>query len=366
MLNRITYGVLIGYYLLATPLSYSLELLQDPQFQQGITVISPHRDQYTGSVVQQGAIFRDETVQHIASPVWRLQQWSNKKSILEGEFNVLTSGSQHWQNAAVIDGKQWVLKSLTKQSNFVDNKTIMEMELNGLAQYSLSDDLLSHHQPQYIQSLEENWPHLLLVQYFDDLRFADYKQLVFSMRARLLFDEKNIREHYNPSTHAGRFVVSFVVQNTLSKNFFWLVLPLYDDRMSISPYGCKKCVAGEACRAIYVLNEPGEWSCPYDGGIWKKNMEKQSSFKMIFRVGSSAFMQNSLGGDSENEIWHTIRLNLLPVLKEAIQAARQQIKSRGFSDGLAFYRITGLSLGWEINGFNHSSLQFSSLSLDGK
>jgi len=339
-------------------LSFGEELLRDPEFTQGLEVISPERDPFTDRAPIEGIIFGPADGPR---PAWQLQQWTNVQSILEGKSFSLPEGGTRWENRIELKDKPWLLKALSRTA--AENETVnIMMELNGYAQYAITPDLGAVQKPEYIENLEDNWPHLLVVQNFPDLRVGDYQELNFALQAKLLFDEQNIQDGHIPTYHAGRFVASFIVQNTFSGNFFWLVLPLYDDRMAVSPFGCKKCIAEESCRAVYTLDEPGEWQCPFDGGLWRKEMAKRSTFKMMFRVGSRAFMRGSMSdGD-----WHNIKVDLIPLIEEAVQAARQQIKPQGFSESLKYYRISTFSLGWEVNGFNHVALAFKNVSLSGQ
>jgi hypothetical protein len=349
------------FFLVAPALSQ--ELLHDPGIRDGLLPAAPKIDKFA----KNPSYRQNQVLNNLKSrqkPSWKLFQWGNARNL--GQVSPVIDGHQYsWHTWASPELQDKLLSRVTLFLPENSSSNTLTLELNGKEQFAwdhLKDE--PGEQAQYIQSLKQNWPHLFISQDLDFFRLDDFSNLRFNMQARLVFDNRNIEEGYVHDIHAGRFVVIFSIHNTFSRNYFWLILPVYDDRFTQSPFGCRRCTETK-CRSVKQLGEleDGEqWRCPFDGGPWRQEMEKYSSFKMMFRVGSRSFMDGSL---HDNQ-WHNINFNLQPHAREAIKAVRTQVKSRGFSPSLHNYYISNIIIGWEINGLNHAAVEIREPSLSGK
>jgi len=152
------------------------------------------------------------------------------------------------------------------------------------------------------------------------------------------------------------------VRNRLTGDYFWLTLPLYDDRYPHTDFGCQKCTHnGERCYTPTALDAPGTWRCPEDrvGDQWWKN-EKPGTARMIFRVPTRSLVH----GTANSGYWVQVRGDLMPYVKAGIDAVRLRENGRTFPPGLFFYELGIFSLGWEITGFNHVSAQLRGWQLE--
>jgi hypothetical protein len=196
-------------------------------------------------------------------------------------------------------------------------------------------------------------------------KLIEYEEITLSLDARLLFDIPNKQQGFDPSLHAARFPIAIAVRNTLSNNTFWLILVVYDDRYPESGLNCLKCITQEngeeQCKIPQQLDAPGRWECPFDGSRWSKEAEKKGTWKMLFRVPTRAFAH----GDIASGEWTRFEADLLPYIEAGIEAARQTSHLGGFSEGLRFYDLTFISLGWEITGLNQAAMAVRNLSLNG-
>lgn len=274
-------------------------------------------------------------------PVWQLQQWSNAQDIADAVDSRLA-----W---TLQDSAEQVQKRLQLASaEPVPADVILEM--NGLSEFmARSEDGL----PRYLPDLGKPWPHWLLSQPLNSGRLVQYRQLMLSGQVRLLFDKPQQREGYNPALHAARLLLAITVRNRLTGDYFWLTLPLYDDRHPHSGFGCQKCTdKGDQCVTPHALTDAGLWRCPEDrvGEQWWRN-EKPGTARMIFRMPTRHFVH----GDVRHNGWVQVSGDVLPYVQAGIEAVRQRENGRRFPADLFFYELGLFSLGWEITGFNHVS-----------
>ena len=333
--------------------SASESLLQDSAFAQGYEVMSPLRDIYTDHS-------RTEVIQQFQAtgkkPFWRLVQWGSHKTLAKALPELLSDGSKRWAVTEMINHQMVLYKSVTLNpagtvADSSDHAAVITLELNAEAEFNHS----------YLSSSDEYWPHLLLVQNPKTVKLGKYQTLTLSLDARLLFDERNIGNAYNSHLHAARFLISFLVRNTLSGDSFWLNIPVYDDRFRQSSFGCQKCLSSDNCYVPQSLHDAGKWLCPFDGERWSKASEKQGTHRMLFRVPSAAITSDHI----EDGQWVHYTVDLIPYIKAGIQAARDQGKSPGFSASLLFYNLNLFTMGWEITGLNHAAMEVKNLSLRG-
>ncbi|MCB1616929.1 MAG: hypothetical protein KDI30_13020 [Pseudomonadales bacterium] len=335
----------------------SESLLQDTGFERGLQVMANVRHPYT-----RGEIEEDVLVAKTGklSPVWRLNQWYNTYSIMDALPIMLEKGGVRWELVKPVDGVSQFFKSVTLAPDNSERGDVI-LSQNAFAEYALAkrEQREAGKASLYIDSLEEGWPHLLLAQSLKSERLSKFSALHFSLDARLLGHRANIHEGYQKSLHAARFVVAISVQNTLSQNNLWLMLPVYDSRFPFSGFGCRKCLddGEENCYWPKTRRDKGRWLCPLDGENWQRNSTKLGTNSLLFRVPTKALTQ----GDIHSGEWVHFESNLMPYIEEAIQAARDSKKTSGFSGDLHRYRITLFTLGWEITGLDEASVQIKNL-----
>jgi hypothetical protein len=327
-------------------------LLSDSHFSRGVRIMAPAN-------VRPGSLPQKITRAPLAclpqrdcslQPVWQLHQWANARDIAD------TADAQ----------SQWTLHDNTSrvQKRFslrpgdpVDGDVVLE--INGLSEFSArSEDGVPH----YLPDLGRAWPHWLLSQQLDSGRLTQYNQLLLSGQIKLLFDMPQHRKGYDPAVHAARLVLAVTVRNRLTSDYFWLTLPLYDDRYPQTDFGCQKCTDdGNTCVTPRSINDPGVWRCPEDrvGEQWWLN-EKPGTARMIFRMPTPDFVH----GEVRNGVWVQVSGDLLPYIKAGIEAVRQREDGRQFPADLFFYELGLFSIGWEVTGFNHVSSQLRDWQLD--
>lgn len=327
-------------------------LLSDNHFSRGVRIMAPANVR-PGSVPQKNARAplaclpqRDCSQQ----PVWQLHQWANAQDIA-----ATVDTPSGW---TLLDKRARVQKHLSlKPGDPVDGDVVLE--INGLSEFSArSADSVPH----YLPDLGRAWPHWLLSQQLDSGRLTQYSQLLLSGQVKLLLDVPQHREGYDPAVHAARLVLAVTVRNRLTGDYFWLTLPLYDDRYPQTDFGCQKCTEeSNVCVTPHTLGDPGIWHCPEDrvGEQWWLN-EKPGTARMIFRMPTRDFVH----GDVRSEIWVQVSGDLLPYVKAGIEAVRQREDGRQFPAGLFFYELGLFSIGWEMTGFNHVSSQLRDWQLD--
>lgn len=283
-------------------------------------------------------------------PAWQLQQWSNAQDIADAHAD-----------GALYDEKSNIQKRFQlKPNDLVAGDVLLEM--NGLSEFAArSEDGVPH----YISDLGKPWPHWLLSQQLESGRLAQYSHLMLSGQIKLLFDSPQRREGYDPAIHAARLLLAITVRNRLTGDYFWLTLPLYDDRYPHTDFGCQKCTDdGGYCVTPQFIGDPviaeySVWRCPEDrvGEQWQNN-EKTGTARMIFRVPTRHFLSSHITHDAvQLGHWVQVSGDLLPYVKAGIEAVRQRENGKRFPADSFFYELGLFSVGWEITGFNHVAVQ---------
>ena len=327
-------------------------LLLDNHFSRGVRITPPANIRFgflPQNVTREAAVclpHRDCSQQ----PVWQLQQWSNAQDIADAVETQLA-----W---LLHDSDGRIQKRLQLKPGDPVMADVM-LEMNGLSEFAArSEDGV----PRYIADLGKPWPHWLLSQRLNSGRLVQYRQLMLSGQIRMLFDTPQHQEGYNPSVHAARMLLAITVRNRLTGDYFWLTLPLYDDRFPHSDFGCQKCTeSGDQCVTPRSIADAGIWRCPEDrvGERWWHN-EKPGTARMIFRMPTRDFLH----GDPVKGSWVHVHGDLLPFVQAGIQAVRQRENGRRFPADLFFYELGLFSIGWEITGFNHVASQLRDWQLD--
>lgn len=346
------------------------EFIRDSAFDSGYAVISPLRDKYK----------KKPSVQQIHSinikkvdPAWRLVQWGSTKSLVGMSPVRGLDGSASWSYEENRGNNSVIYKRVTlTPDSTVSGNLVLGLELNGLAEFEAKkpDSVAT----PYLPDKRHHWPHLLMMQEIETASLDHYQMIDLKFDARLVFDRPNIKmDFYDKNIHAARFVVAFLVKNTLHGGSFWLMLVVYDDRFPEPGFSCKKCKDKNKanCQIAMSLADPGIWSCGYDGDrpslSWQSFPAdlKKGTQHMIFRIPSSAFQSGHLSSD-----WQHHELNLLPYLDAAISAYQEgEIHQRKPTttpiEQRMFYTMRLFSVGWEITGLNHAAAEIKNISLKG-
>lgn len=336
------------------------ELLQDGHFSRGLMVAPLSHAQFAPAQQRCLPLRACERISASAGPAWQLQQWSTATDIATGQYTQPDAGAEQW---VLQDRQQRVQKRLLLASGKRDTGDIL-LEIDGASEFAArSDDGVPH----YLPDLRNAWPHFLLSQQLDSDRLSQYRQLHLHGEFRVPVSEGNLQSGYSRAIHAARLVLAITVRNRFTGNYFWLNLPLYDDRIADAGFGCQKCTDeadGQHCRTPSQLQDPGVWHCPEDkvGDQWWHN-EKRGTARMIFRLPVQDFLASGVQQIAYTD-WQVIDVDLLPYVQAGIEAVRQRHNGRSFPADLHFYELGLFSLGWEITGFNHVAAQLRNWQLD--
>lgn len=347
-------------------LAFARELLQDGRFSRGVIVAPLSRTQFASAQQRCLPLRACERIGTAQGPVWQLQQWSTAADITTGAYTQSDTGIEQWllQDKRFVQEKQArVQKRLQLATGNTDVGDIW-LELNGESEFAARSD---DGNPHYLPDLRNAWPHFLLSQQLDSDRLSQYTHLQLRGEFRVPFSVANTQTGYSRAVHAARLVLAITVRNRFTGNYFWLNLPLYDDRVADAGFGCQKCTDesdGQHCRTPSQLQDSGVWHCPEDkvGDQWWHN-EKRGTARMIFRLPAHDFIA---AGTTEDDPagWRIVDVDLLPYVQAGIEAVRQRHNGRNFPADLRFYELGLFSLGWEITGFNHVAAQLRNWQLD--
>lgn len=284
------------------------ELISDPHFQRGLTILHPA----TGAV--QGNI---QWSTKNGAPIWKCAQWHSKSTLAGIHADTLSSGWLQWANA----------------------DKIVRMGPAGAENYDLYLGVDSNHEYSGVyRTANDAWPALLVQQRISPpgssgpgcLPLSDLSALFFRVQAKL-DTAKIIKKHgYNSSIHAAQFLMYFIVQNLNRScsgygHLLWLGVHMYDDRYTKPPK--------------YV------------------NLDVGTGF-LIYSVPYEDVADTSMHSGK----WVTLQADLLPHATDALHAAW----SRGYlleSRNLADYKIGGMNLGWEMPGLSYAAAAVRNLSL---
>ncbi len=280
------------------------ELIRDPGFRHGFTVLKPE----PGKRVPYGAIRGLETG---SEPVWDMDQWSSRQPLALGDPKLLTDGTLCYSNAA---------KTILLGPAGSDHGDL-SLAVRAGVEYG----------PR-VRKSGEPWVHLLVEQTMAQApSLASLSAARLHVEARLVESVQLDIPGYDPSLHAAQFQIFFSVQNLNRQSpgygkYLWFGIPIYDNRHRMVP--------------AYKAQDTG---------------------------GTSMFIY-TLGGDvvctqsAHDRQWITIDKDLLPLMREGLACAWQ----RGFlkeSQDPADYRIAGMNIGWEVPGSFDVELQLRRLSL---
>ena len=280
------------------------ELIRDPDFRRGFTVLQPE----PGKRVSYGIVRGHEAT---ADPVWDLVQWSSKHPLAIAAPEKLADGSLRFSNVA---------KTVTLAAAG-SNRGGLGMAVKASAEYG-----------SLARKSGEPWVHLLVEQNIaNPPALADLSAARLHVEARLIASEKRSMPDYNPGLHAAQFQIFFSVQNLNRQSpgfgkYLWFGIPIYDDRHRVVP--------------AYKARDTGG-----------TNM-------YIYTPAGDVFSPRS----THDRKWITIDTDLLPLMREGLEYAWRNNFLKE-SQALADYRIATMNIGWEVPGTFDVDLAIRRLSL---
>lgn len=280
------------------------ELIRDPDFRRGFTVLQPE----PGKRVLYGVVHGHANA---SAPVWDLDQWSSKHRLAISAPEQLSDGSLRYSSVA---------KTITLGTAGAERGEL-GLAVRASAEYGAR-----------ARKSGEPWVHLLVEQNIaNPPTLAELSAARLHVEARLNASEKRSTPDYSPGLHAAQFQIFFSVQNLNRQSpgygkYLWFGIPIYDDRHRIAPAHQAQDTGGTS---MFIYTPAGD----------------------VFSARSA----------HERE-WITIDKDLLPLMREGLEYAW----SRNFlkeSQSLADYRIAGMNMGWEVPGILDVDLQIRRLSL---
>jgi len=280
-----------------------VDLLRDPHFRRGLTVLSPK----PGKKVPTGRLAPSSAT---GEPLWTLAQWHSKQSILGTEAEELPDGARRWVNG---------MKTI-----------VLAPEGHPDADVALGVDARAEYGARP-RKKGEPWPHLLLAQDINsEASLAELEALHFRVGARLRRSTLHETDGHSPSIHAAQFICFFTVQNLNRQSpgygdFLWFGVPLYDSRYRL----------------------PRKFMAP-----------DQALSKFIYSPAGEVYTTDSLHDGQ----WVHIQKDLAPLMKQGLQeawAAGHLPASKDLRD----YHLGGFSIGWEVPGTYDVLVQVRGLGL---
>jgi len=290
------------------------ELIRDRHFRRGFKVRSSIQP---GDII--GSINPDFEA---GEQIWTLGQWASFTDLNNFPKTITPSGDVYWED---------IYKRVTiGDSDGVD----LSLRVNAKVEYNNT---------YYVHGSSlgrTTWVHLLGEQTITNPynqasgcpALSELTALNFSVKAKLLYDHRNISAGYIENNHTAQYLMFFTIQNLNQASagfgdFLWFGIMLHEDRGRTQPM-----IQGD-----------------------------DFSQKLIYNIGYDILNDYSNNPITDNE-WHTLEEDFLPHIITALQEAW----NRGYlsdSHNLSDYKIGGMNLGWEITGLNNAELQIDDLSL---
>ncbi len=245
-------------------------------------------------------------------PRWRLAQWGSRFDLLNVSEIVEPDGARLLANEG---------KSVRLFPGGLSGEGIL-LAVHGGREYDGA-----------LRKLNEPWPHLLIEQRLGLPQLTAFTSLRFALEFRIDHCASAVDLPLDPSLHTAHINAFFTIHNKNHdspdyNDMIWFGLPLFDARHPIPP-GHQALDAGQPdATGKFICTMPGTRF--YDGPV---------------AIGD----------------WHRLECDLLPLVREALAAARQH----GFlletsADDLTF---TSFNLGWEVPGPYDCSVHLRKLSL---
>jgi hypothetical protein len=242
-----------------------------------------------------------------AKPVWEVAQWFSKWPDPKPD----AAGSA-WENA----GKRIGLQRTS------DADAELALTVRGSAEYG-----------ETARKGTEPWAHLLVEQHISDSPpLSDLRELRLRIASRLDDSRVNAPELYDPTKHAAQFLLYLHISNTDRKSpeyghYLHFGVPIYDNRHRF----------------------PTEYFAPDPG-----------TGMVIYMPGAREYSQASLhDGD-----WVEIDRDILPLIRAGLERAWKSGTLASKRD-LGSYKVTFITLGWELPGNLDATVRIKGLALTG-
>jgi hypothetical protein len=285
------------------------QMIDDPHFQTGVTVLHP-----TTGVVQGPLQYTTAN----GTPRWQLAQWNSKQSIYGATPSAL-GGATQWQNS---------YKSVVEGPTSAPSADL-RLGVNSINEYG-----------NKYRSVNDPWPALLVQQSISEPggwrsstapSLARMTQASLSLEVQLTKADNRYTTGYNASIHASQFPLYFTVQNLNPASsgygrYLWFGIGIYDDRYTVTD--------------SFQLMDAGTGS-------------------LIYSIGLS-----DLGKAQGPQLgqWLSISADILPLMKNALTYAWAHgilTESQDYAD----YKIGAMNIGWEVTGLADVNMQVRDLDL---
>lgn len=282
----------------------SVEILPDPSFSQGVTVLAPQAVDGKGMPVDTFYFGSDH-----GKPVWRLCQWSCRHD-MKGTLSAETEYGVTYANESLVFART------------LDG--ILTMGLDASKEYLRP------------RTANDPWVHILVETDLPLVPVGDYEDLELTYSMRILKCENRMGEDYNPAVHAAQALGYFHLTNNNPQSAdyrkgMWLGAGLYDNRET--------------------------------GGMLPKvmsHLDKGTQTYIYCRPSACFFGE---GIDFADGAWHPARVDV----RESLSQALEHFRAEGlFADSsVEDFAFTSINFGWEVPGTFDCALQVKNFSLKG-
>lgn len=265
------------------------QLIEDSRFENGFFIHGPrHGDGYTGRILCSGK-----------QPSWRIAQWGVYRHPIKS----------------------------TPESESVSISTVCEGDVK-LALKS-QNEYCGH-----LREKNEDWPHLLVEQFFDGscVDFGKVKELNYRCSFKLNYCNSLFeRSLLNDKLHGAQVHHFFKISCKNTGDFFWLGIPYFDTR--------------------YYM---------FDGYFGIDGGKADAGNMLIYIPPQKPFTNES----THKKTWITYNTDILPYIKEAYFRA----KSHGFFDGFGFddMVLTSTNFGFEMFSGYDGEFEIKDLEINAK
>ncbi len=275
----------------------SKQLLNDPDFSNGFTVISQNVN--NGQQIPLGNFVYDNSE---TSPAWTIAQWSSGPCLWNNRIES--------NNYTITDGK-------TKSVTYNPADKSVSMRLNATGVYN------------GMPASDEAWPHLLLEQ----SPIVDYHSLIEAEKAfyncsadRMILSLDIRLSKFTDTTNidginAVQYLAYFYMNDTDGHNFIWFGVNLFDSRGYVDEYWA----LDKASNAmIYSVSTKDTFGAKY---------------KSLYRNNKPYI----------SDEWVHVELDLTPYVENAVKKANQS-NTFGETVSVGDFYIGGTNIGFEIHG----------------
>lgn len=287
------------------------EIIKDPAFRNGFTLLSPNFSSSGGRIIVDTLVFTPKS----AAPAWRIAQWHSRYDLADGKDR---HGNMRRKGKNTYNGEY-------------SNKSKCVRRSKGGTLFLGIDTKPEYNHPR---RADEQWPHLLIEQDFDNRPNAGKSScIVFSMAYRLEYCEKLMTDsEYNEALHTAQSPLYFILRNTNPQSadcnkFIWLGIQTFDYRYRQTTE--HETISWDAGTNTYIYNIP----------------------------------QRPLWGDIDfhDGKWHRLQADLLPHIRMCLD----KMKEKGFfkDTNLSDLEISGMNFGWEVPGTFRAAASIKDLSL---